>query len=63
MSIIAKFVCQQDVGNVGFERAFEQALRSVRAFLEIHKVFFISNILYFSFHLSNIHIYILKEIA
>ncbi|KAG5311125.1 PREDICTED: low molecular weight phosphotyrosine protein phosphatase-like isoform X2 [Acromyrmex echinatior] len=26
-----------DVGNAGFERAFQQALRSVRAFLEIHK--------------------------
>ncbi|XP_018360826.1 PREDICTED: low molecular weight phosphotyrosine protein phosphatase-like isoform X2 [Trachymyrmex cornetzi] len=27
-----------DVGNAGFERAFQQALRSVRAFLEFHKL-------------------------
>ncbi|XP_018343542.1 PREDICTED: low molecular weight phosphotyrosine protein phosphatase-like isoform X3 [Trachymyrmex septentrionalis] len=26
-----------DVGNAGFERAFQQAFRSVHAFLEIHK--------------------------
>ncbi|KAG5341334.1 PPAC phosphatase, partial [Acromyrmex charruanus] len=34
---------KKDVGNAGFERAFQQALRSVRAFLEIHKVFLISS--------------------
>ncbi|XP_018343541.1 PREDICTED: low molecular weight phosphotyrosine protein phosphatase-like isoform X2 [Trachymyrmex septentrionalis] len=27
-----------DVGNAGFERAFQQAFRSVHAFLEIHKL-------------------------
>ncbi|XP_018400913.1 PREDICTED: low molecular weight phosphotyrosine protein phosphatase-like [Cyphomyrmex costatus] len=30
-----------DVDSAGFEKAFQQALRSVCAFLEIHKVFFI----------------------
>ncbi|KMQ91283.1 low molecular weight phosphotyrosine protein phosphatase [Lasius niger] len=30
-------VARQDTGTAGFEKAFQQALRSVRSFLEINK--------------------------
>ncbi|XP_011067386.1 PREDICTED: low molecular weight phosphotyrosine protein phosphatase-like isoform X3 [Acromyrmex echinatior] len=37
IELLGKYDPSGDVGNAGFERAFQQALRSVRAFLEIHK--------------------------